>query len=140
MTLLVLMYHRAHAQKHGNSPDMLDQHFALLAKRTFNVLPGEPLKPSRPNVCLSFDDAYFDFYSVVFPMLKKHGLRAVLAVTPGLIRENVETSTEDRQNLPSDVAFSRPSLGGFCVWRELEEMSRSGYVEMAAHGYTHTAL
>ena len=79
MTLIVPMHHKASAGRHGNSADMLDAHFAFVARNCRCVLHGEPLDPAGPNVCLAFDDGYFDFYAVVFPLLVKHRLRAVLA-------------------------------------------------------------
>jgi peptidoglycan/xylan/chitin deacetylase (PgdA/CDA1 family) len=134
------MYHQAREGPFGNSPRMLDEHFAQIAAKTVNVLPGEKLARDKLNVCLSFDDGYYDFWSVVFPLLRKHGLRAVLAVPPGYVRESVEASDEERACVSAETAFARPSLGGFCVWAELEKMARSGHVEIAAHGYTHTRL
>ncbi len=140
MRLLVLMFHRARAGRDGNAAEMLDAHFALVARDYQNVLPGEPLAPDRLNVCLSFDDAYFDFYEIVFPLLKKHDLRALLAVPPFFVRERTEATPEERLRLNRDQAFARPSRGGFCTWPELEEMTASGHVSVAAHGYAHRAL
>jgi hypothetical protein len=140
MSLLVLMYHRARAGAHGNAPEMLDAHFALVAKYYQNVLPGEDLASGRLNVCLTFDDAYFDFYARVFPLLKKHGLRAVLAVAPLFVRETIEAPIGERMGLSVDEAFAQPARGGFCTWGELCEMVRSGRVQIAAHGYSHCRL
>ena len=140
MTLLVLMYHRARAGRHGNHASMLDAHFAHLAAHHANVLPGEPLVPGRLNICLSFDDAFYDFYAIALPLLRRHGLRALLAVPPGLIRERVQATREERLNAGTRYSLEHPSLGAFCTWEELREATRSGHVQIAAHGYTHQAL
>jgi len=140
MSLLVLMYHRARPGRHGNSPAMLDEHFAHIAKHHHPVMPGDPLSPGAINVCLSFDDGYFDFYATVFPLLRKHGLRALLAIPPQMIMDRVETEAADRSNVEIDDAFAQPAKGGFCTWGELTEMARSGHVTMAAHGYSHRRL
>src|SRR5207253_3666710 len=87
MNLLVLMYHRARAGRHGNDPAMLEKHFRHIAANYRNVLPGDALDANRLNVCLTFDDAYFDFYATVYPLLMRHQLRAVLAVPPLVVRE-----------------------------------------------------
>ena len=60
---------------------MLDAHFAHISRQYRNVLPGEKLSVGALDVCLSFDDAYFDFYAIVFPLLKKHGLSASAIAT-----------------------------------------------------------
>lgn len=140
MNLLVLMYHRARAGRHGNSPAVLDEHFAFLADRYPHVLPGDSLAAAPINVCLSFDDGYFDFYSVVFPLLKKHRLRALLAVPPKVILDRVGATTEARLKVEIEEAFAQPEKGGFCTWSELEEMAHSGHVAIAAHGLSHVRL
>ena len=140
MTLLVLMYHRGRADRHGNPLEVLDAHFAHIAVSCRNVLPGERLAADALNVCLSFDDGYFDFYANVFPLLKKHSLRALLAIPPSLIRERVDAQPADRIAIETPEAFAHPSRGGFCTWPELEEMAHSGHVTVAAHGYTHQRL
>lgn len=137
--LLVFMYHRARAGRHGNAADVLDAHFRHIAANYNSVLPGDPLAPST-NVCLTFDDAYFDFYATVFPLLKKHNVRALLAVPPAVIREDVAARPLERIAVESDAAFADPDKGGFCTWPELAEMTRSGQVRVAAHGLTHCRL
>jgi len=140
MSLLVLMYHRARAERHGNAPEMLEAHFAYLAAKFPPVLPGDTLQPDALNVCLTFDDAYFDFYEIVFPLLKKFRLRAVLAVPPGLVCDAAAATTRDRLAIDSADAFAQPKKGGFCTWPELKEMAASGHVTIAAHGFTHCRL
>jgi peptidoglycan/xylan/chitin deacetylase (PgdA/CDA1 family) len=134
------MYHRAQAGPYGNPPAMLDAHFAYIARHCLCVLPGEPLAGTRLNVCLVFDDAYYDFYSVVFPLLEKHNLRAVLAVPSALVREHARFSNETRTHAPGEVRDDRQFDDGYCTWSELATLAGSGRVTIAAHGATHTPL
>lgn len=140
MNLLVLMYHRASAGPHGNSAEMLDAHFGHITSTYPTVLPGEAITPGVLNVCLTFDDGYYDFYEKVFPLLQKHRLRALLAIPPAVVCSTINASTPDRLGLSNEEAFAHPSRGGFCTWTELKEMAMSGHVQMAAHGYTHRSL
>jgi peptidoglycan/xylan/chitin deacetylase (PgdA/CDA1 family) len=140
MALLVLMYHRARSGPLGNAPAMLDDHFGVIAGRHACVLPGETLDPRRLNVCITFDDAYFDFYAVVFPLLKKHGLRALLAVPPVLVPDRVAATAEARLQMEPGVKYGRQNQGGFCTWSELREMAWSGHVDIASHSLTHSRL
>ena len=140
MSLLVLMYHRARAGRFGNSPAVLEEHFAHISNTYPTVLPGETLAPGALNVCLSFDDGYFDFYAIVFRLLRKYHLRALLAIPPSVVRERVEAASPVRLNMASDAAFADPNAGGFCTWPELAEMTASGHVSIAAHGGTHRRL
>jgi peptidoglycan/xylan/chitin deacetylase (PgdA/CDA1 family) len=140
MTLLALMYHRAQAGPHGNTPEMLDAHFAHIAQHCRCVRPGERLSADRLNVCLTFDDGYFDFYAIVYPLLKKHALRAVLAVPPVVVHEQTSIPFEARLSSAPDVNYNHPNYGGFCTWTELREMAHSPEVSIAAHGFTHCRL
>lgn len=140
MSLLALMYHRAQAGDYGNAPAMLDAHFSYIAARCRCVLPGDPLDDAALNVCLTFDDAYFDFYAVVYPLLKRHGLSAVLAVPPAVVHEKAEFPFVDRLGCEPNVTYNHPNQGGFCTWPELREMAHSGRVAIAAHGLTHCRL
>jgi len=140
MTLLVPMYHRARAERHGNAPEVLDAHFAAIAERAHVVVPGQPCRPDRLSVCLTFDDAYFDFRAIVVPLLQKHGLRAVLAVPAGCILDGTSRSSPERLNLATEDAF-RPGNGhGFCTWPELFEIAQTDCVAFAAHGFHHVRL
>lgn len=137
MTLIVPMYHRASAGRFGNAEEMLDAHFAHIASRFHCVLPGDALLPGRTNICLTFDDGYFDFYAVVYPLLERHGLRALLAVVPAFIHERVDVPTHARLGAWADGAVAH---GGYCTWPELGEMAASGRVRIACHGFTHVRL
>ena len=140
--LLILMYHRA-APTHlglGNPPEVLESHFATLRHRAHIVVPGEPLSPWRLNVCLTFDDAYADFYFRVYPLLKKHSLRAVLAVPTAFILEQTAISPEARMAVHQQNAMQGDTFreqAPFCTWEELREMQSAGAVQMASHSHNH---
>lgn len=122
MRLIVPMYHRASAGRYGNAPEVLDAHFAHIARSFHGVMPGESLHPERVNVCLTFDDGTRDFRDVVYPLLRKHRLRAVLAVPLGFLQDGPRNAQ------------------AYCSWADLEEMIGEGVVSVAAHGFTHRRL
>lgn len=140
MNLLALMYHRARAGEGGNAPAMLDAHFKHIDDCFSCVLPGERLETARLNVCLTFDGGYYDFYAVVFPLLKQHGLRALLAIPPLVVQSHTDAPADVRLSCEPEVPFTHPNRGGFCTWTELREMAHSGHVAIAAHGFTHCRL
>ena len=106
--LYVPLYHRVDRA--------IETHFVYFKQSAQVVLPGEPL--STPfSVCLTFDDATRDFYEIAFPLLKRHRLRALLAVPVDLIGRE-----------------------GFCSWDQLKEMAHSGSVEIASHSVYHHNL
>jgi len=138
--LLILLYHRSQHGPHGNSPEMLEAHFAHIAAHYPCVLPGEPLRAGRLNVCLSFDDGYYDFHRVVWPLLEKYDLRALLAVAPGLILEKTSQHPFARMRMPDQGPDPHTISGGLCTWPELRELATSRRVAFAVHGMTHTRL
>lgn len=140
MKLLAPLYHRASAGLYGNSADMLEAHFRVIAETCHSVLPGEPLRARGLNVCLTFDDGYFDFYTVVFPLLRKYNLKAVLAVPVGLIREHCDATPQQRMDACAERVADGENLDGYCTWAELREMATTPHVSLAAHGFTHCRL
>ena len=140
MNLLVVAYHRARSGPDGNPPAMLDAHFAYLARRCSCVVPGDTLEGARLNVCLTFDDAYFDFHSVVFPLLQKHNLRAVLAVPAALIAETARLPNDVRTCGGGKIRASEVDRHFHCTWPELASLAASRRVVIAAHGLFHERL
>jgi len=140
MKLLVFMYHRALPLIDGNKSAMLALHFKYIAEHCHCVLPGDYLRSDKINVCISFDDAYYDFYTHAFPLLKRYKLRALLAVCPALIVDSPKLSHYERLNIESDLAKQNPSLGGLCTWDELAQIRDSGLVQFASHGMNHVRL
>ncbi|MDO8573503.1 MAG: polysaccharide deacetylase family protein [Candidatus Daviesbacteria bacterium] len=72
--------------------------------------------PSKP-VILTFDDGYRDFYTDVFPILKKYQVKAVAYIVPNFL------------NKPNNMD----------TWM-LKEIAKSGLVEIGAHTMNHAYL
>ncbi len=72
--------------------------------------------PPKP-IVMTFDDGYRDFYTDVFPILKKYNVRAVAYIVPGFL---------DRPNYMDK-------------WM-IEEIVKSGLVEIGAHTVHHVYL
>lgn len=115
--LLIFLYHRAFEGKYGNSTNMLDRHFCHLSKHYSIVLPKDPVSIFSTSICLTFDDAHVDFYTKVFPLLKKHRLKALLAVPVSLIGSD-----------------------SYCTWDMLQELVDSHIVHIASHSMSHINL
>ena len=145
--LLSLMYHRVgigpQIDKYANSRTMLREHFLFLKERYTIVLPGDPLPKRKLAVCLTFDDATFDFYHYIFPILKELNIRVLLGVPVHYILDATDKSVEERLSVPYTLMMQEGFYDQkvpFCTWEELDEMVSSGLVEVASHSYLHCNL
>lgn len=136
------MYHRIGKGKHANSLETFEKHLQIL-KDFPVVLPGEPLRCFSNSICLTFDDAFFDFYHYVFPLLKKYELKALVGVPVRYILDDTSLSPEERLAIPYTLAMQDEfftTKAPFCTWKEIREMADSGYVEIASHSFRHGNL
>jgi len=141
--LISLMYHHINGKEFSNDLDIFEKHLEYLTSRYTFVTPNDNLEPNKKYICLTFDDAYFDFYNFVYPLLKKYEIKAVLAVPVGFIEDKIDNSIQQRVSLShSDIYQDKNYLhfGSFCSWAELKEMSDSGLVIIASHSYSHKDL
>jgi peptidoglycan/xylan/chitin deacetylase (PgdA/CDA1 family) len=89
--------------------------FLTMAMVTNAVETGSDLPEKR--IVLTFDDGYKDFYTDVFPLLKKYNVKAVAYIAPGLL---------DTPNYMSK--------------HDVIEVAQSGLVEIASHTVNHRFL
>jgi len=139
----VVMYHRvvataAEGGKHGIwvTRERFDAQLTSLERRGFTSvtfrdvsahLDGRRALPRRP-ILLTFDDGYADNHGLAFPLLKRHGMTAVVfLVGDSGIRSNAWDAGEGEPPVPLlDDA-------------QVTEMSAAG-VEFGSHTATHTRL
>ncbi|NGX52819.1 MAG: Poly-beta-1,6-N-acetyl-D-glucosamine N-deacetylase [Candidatus Anoxychlamydiales bacterium] len=141
--LLTFSYHRINSDKYSNSYKIIEEHLTHIASKYKVVLPGDKLNPFKLNICLSFDDAFYDFYKYVYPLLKKLQIKAVLALPIKYILDSTNVDDEIRLNVPYKDAMKDDiykTKAPFCSWQEIKEMVDSNLVEMASHSYNHVNL
>ncbi|HEU64066.1 MAG: Poly-beta-1,6-N-acetyl-D-glucosamine N-deacetylase [Candidatus Anoxychlamydiales bacterium] len=141
--LLTFSYHRINSDKYSNSYKIIEDHLTYIAKKYRVVLPKDKLNPFKLNICLSFDDAFYDFYKYVYPLLKKLQIKAILAIPIKYILESTSVDDEIRLNVPYKDAMKKniyKTQAPFCTWQEIKEMVDSNLVEIASHSYNHINL
>jgi peptidoglycan/xylan/chitin deacetylase (PgdA/CDA1 family) len=140
---LALMYHHCESDEFSNSKEMLEKHFSFIANHYETIFCGERLSLFKTKLLLVFDDAFFDFYYYVYPLLKKYKLKAVLSVPTKYILDDTDMSTKTRLSIKHRDMIYNPDViqyAPFCTWKEIQEMVRSGYVEIASHTVNHPNL
>ncbi|CCB89113.1 polysaccharide deacetylase family protein [Simkania negevensis] len=139
--LLSLLYHRVGNGKYANPLSFFKEHFSWIQESYNTLHPGDPLG-KEDVLCLTFDDATFDFYHYIFPLLKTFELKAVLSVPTAYIPDQTTLSTEMRLEKIETLQSDHPPLPSpaYCTWSELEEMHNSGLVHIASHSVNHVPL
>ena len=139
--LLALLYHKIGNSKYGNSLKNLEAHFAYIASHFKTLHPGDPI-PSGTSVCLTFDDAFFDFYHLIFPLLQKYHLKALLAVPTAYIQESSKLSPQERLEKVATFPDKAPPIPSpaFCTWEELKTLAHSPLIQIASHSLHHRPL
>lgn len=135
------MYHRIGSGKHANDLRLFKEHLEALKDHFPLVLPGERL--SGTSLLLTFDDASYDFYHHIFPLLEKWRIRALLGVPTRYILEKTDREPKERLAVPYFYAMQDGVFdvkAPLCTWRELETMVQSGLVQVASHSFAHKNL
>ncbi|MDP3291874.1 MAG: polysaccharide deacetylase family protein [Sulfuricurvum sp.] len=139
----VIMYHHINSDDLplSNSDTMMGAHLAYISEHFTTLFPGDPI--TSDSICLTFDDAYYDFYHYVFPLLKKYKLKALLAVPSAYILEDTDIPPERRLSLKHHEIYKADNYktyAPFCTYMELREMIQSGHVVVASHSMNHLNL
>ncbi len=85
-----------------------------------------PIAPRT--VVLTFDDAYANFYTRVFPLLQEYRMPATLYVPTHFVAGKAPPPIAETHGLPA------------CTWGQLREMQQGGLVTVGAHTCTHPSL
>lgn len=133
-----MMYHHLNSDRCSNDYDIFESHLEYISQSFTSTFPINTL-PHNP-ICLVFDDGYYDFYKLVFPLLKKYNVKALLAVIPKFTLDDIDTSDEERLNYEHNDLSKYYDKGTFCTYKEIREMINSELVQVVSHSYSHKNL
>lgn len=118
---------------------------ALSADEHLAVLRGQREAPARA-VVLTFDDGRGSVWSVAAPLLRKHGMKAVVFLVPGRIRsrpgpmsptwEDVEAGRAEE----AAVLHREDGEGALLSWEEAEALARTGLFDFQSHTLRHARV
>jgi peptidoglycan/xylan/chitin deacetylase (PgdA/CDA1 family) len=138
----VLTYHRVAAQEKID-PQRFEIHLRTLAASGLrSLLPGE-LSKAHGGYVLTFDDAFADLWTTLFPRLLAYGIKAVVFVIPartgdGPPRPQGRPAFSGTANQAHQAAAeSNAPHSAFLRWSELAAMEASGLVQAQSHAYQH---
>jgi len=137
---------------HGAEPEAFARQLGHLARNGYvtlsvddyvGVLRGTVAPPERA-VLLSFDDGRGSVWSVAAPLLKRHGMRAVVFLVPGRVPSHPPGPDWDdvlAGRAPAEAALSRErGERSLLSWEEIDALARSGHVEFQSHTLLHARI
>jgi peptidoglycan/xylan/chitin deacetylase (PgdA/CDA1 family) len=128
---------------HTLEPQAFSRQLGYLADNGYVTLSGEEyflaLMGSRPApekaVLLTFDDGRASVYSVGYPLLSRHGMKAVVFLVPGRV------GSEPARPLSLGADPQPPDAhDGFLSWEEVTVLARSGLIEFHSHSLSHARV
>lgn len=138
------MYHQIinNSMDIPNNINKFKQHLKYLQSNFNIVLPGQALSKEKIFVCLTFDDAYADFYIYIFPILKEMNIPAVLAIPVNFIQEATTIPEQARLSVeyPYGIDPENAHKSPLCTWDEIRKMVATGLVYPASHSFSHPNL
>ncbi|MGE0454228.1 MAG: polysaccharide deacetylase family protein [Vicinamibacteria bacterium] len=107
----------------------------LSVEEYFQVLTNARTAPERA-VLLTLDDGRASVYSVAYPLLKRHGMKAVVFLVPSRI------GNEPARPLGDDwrALTAPPANEGFLSWEEVRLLAASGLFEFQSHSLSHARI
>jgi peptidoglycan/xylan/chitin deacetylase (PgdA/CDA1 family) len=117
------------------------------ARRCTTVLWGEVYEHvagrrrlAARSVMPTFDDGYLDNWVLVWPLLKRYGMRATVFVSADFIEPDGPPRPTLDDVWAGKLRREDLQVAGFLRPSELERMSRSGVIDIQSHASTHTWL
>lgn len=127
------------------APDIFDRHLEWLGRRytTISLVDYRKIRtglipPVKNPLVITFDDGYLDNWVWAFPILRKHGMKATIFVSPGFVDERAGCRPLSDESHANREGAGVPESWGFLSWDEMRAMEKSGLVDIQSHAMTHT--
>jgi len=146
----VIMYHHvAPTDRELNVyPEIFEDHLRELRRKGWKTVSGEEFlyflgnTKDKPKKCilLTFDDGFADNYVYAYPLLKKYSMKAMIFIATGFIADEDikrDSFVPLTHNAAWKIAYTARRAEVMCTWKELEEMEKSGVIDIQSHGHTH---
>ncbi|MDD3876106.1 MAG: polysaccharide deacetylase family protein [Bacteroidales bacterium] len=90
----VLCFHRVsdeYSPAYPPIPIKTFEKILIYLKKRYEIIGFDDIQKStkKPKIIITFDDGYKDFYTNVFPLLKKYQIRAILCIVPSLVESGI---------------------------------------------------
>ena len=139
---------------HGAEPDSFSRKLAHLAENGYVTLSADEYvavlrgqrQPEERAVVLTFDDGRGSVWSVAAPLLRRHGMKAVVFLVPGRIASRPgrpEPTWADVESGRADAASllrREEGEGALMSWEEIEALAGTGLFDFQSHTLRHARV
>ena len=124
--ILSLMYHRFNENKYPSTNiqmDIFKQQIKIIKKLKYNFYDPKDLEENfrttkiEKKILITIDDAFFSFYEVAWPYLKKEKIPFILFVSTETVGKN-----------------------GYMTWSQIKELEKENTVYIGNHSHSHKYL
>jgi len=130
----------------SESVDTFEKVLARSAKKGFRTVSLQDLYDHMSGVrrlpdnsiVLTFDDGYLDNWVNAVPLLRKHGMRGTVYVTPEFVQDGLELRPVAGDSATLNSAKTSDEVVGFMNWEELRRVDAEGVLDVQCHALTHT--
>ncbi|OGV42302.1 MAG: hypothetical protein A2X48_19470 [Lentisphaerae bacterium GWF2_49_21] len=119
----------------------LEKDLEFLRNNSYRTLDSDELFKAvrgdyfNKGASLTFDDGRISCWTVLYPLLKKYGCRAILFIVPGFVEKRRDVFQEKTNAGGSSRKLE--DMNRYCSWVELKEMVDSGTVDVQSHSMAH---
>ncbi len=142
----VFVFHGAEPESFGRKlRHLADNDYRTLSVDEYvSVIRGQVRPPQRA-VLLTFDDGRGSVWTVAAPLLRRHGMKAVVFLVPGRMSdENGPTPTwedvEAGRASRASVLARETGAGALLSWAEVESLARAGDLDFQSHTLRHARI
>lgn len=132
---------------HDVEPESFERQLLHLKDNDYRTVDADEATdrgPADDRVALTFDDATWTFWAYAYPLLRRHGMRAILFVVPGVIRDGPDLRPTLEDAWTGHCSFGDVAEAGredaFCTWPEIARMHASGCVDVQSHSLSHVRV
>lgn len=143
VSIPVLAYHGL-ALGPGSSLSVFSSHLGALARTRLPSLVPDELGSSRHGFLLTFDDGFADLWTHGLPLLREHGVRAMVFAIPSRTGEGPPrpagvpvTPLSGSSRAHGEAARTGAPHPAFLRWSELSALEGSGLVTVQSHSWSH---
>jgi Polysaccharide deacetylase len=118
---------------------LADNGYRTVTSAAITALVRDGILPPARSVVLAFDDAWSSVWTVAGPLLRRHGMQAIVYAIPARIRDaNGTRPTID--DAAVDASAGDAGDNPFVTWPELRRLHDEGIFDVQSHTRTHSMV